>query len=160
MTHPARLSAAFDPPLPQDAAARLLVHPRFAARIEAMCGPTDHTRDGLEALARRAGPILHARAFVREIRGPAIADLTARFGADALADARAHADLGWNRDAPIDTLAADGIACLGAWIAALPEPERRGVSMLWPDDDAVPCTTDATILTLGPRIITRLMDVK
>lgn len=157
--HPARLAAAFTPPIPTDVAAQLLAHPRFKGRIDAMFGgPAPMDRATLDDLARRAGPVLHARSFVREIRGPVIAELTARFGAGALADARAHADLGRDRDAPADaeTITADGIACLGAWIAALPDDIRTRITAQWPDDASLPRTSDATILTLGPQIIDRL----
>lgn len=164
LIHPARLAAAFAPPLPQPVAAQLLGHPRFADRIRTLFpdAPMDDDdaallargREGLEDLARRAGPVLYARSFVREIRGPVIAALAASFGEGALADARAHSDLGWDRDSPADpeSVESDGFACLGAWLAGLPPAAR----LLWPDDAAVPRTDDPVILTLGPQILRRL----
>lgn len=162
--HPARLAAAFDPPIPIDVAARLLAQPRFASRIAAMLDSGDApARAALEAIARRAGAVLYARSFVREIRGPVIADLAARLG-PALDDARAHVDLGWDRIAPtgpdalIAAIDAAGTGCLAAWIADLPEADRRRVALQWPDDGALPQTDDPEILTLGPRIVRRLME--
>lgn len=162
--HPARLAAAFDPSIPRDIAERLLAQPRFADRIAAMLDSGDAPdRNALEALARRAGTVLYARSFVREIRGPVIAGLAERLGT-ALDDARAHVDLGWDRIAPTDPEALDtaidvaGSACLAAWIADLPEDERRRIALHWPDDAAVPQTDDPTILTLGPPILRRLME--
>ncbi len=154
MIHPARLAAAFSPPVPQTVAEKLLAEPRFADRITAMLGtPADIDP---KALALRAGAVLHSRRFVREIRGPAIAEMTARFGAAVLADARAHADLGWDREGDPDTIEADGMACIGAWIAQLDPATRARVVLHWPDDAALPQTDDPAILTLGPQIVNRL----
>lgn len=166
--HPKRLAAAFDPPVSEDIASRLLSEPRFSSRIDAMLGisGTVPERAALEALVDRAGIVLNARHFVREIRGPVIAEWTARFGADALAEARANVDLGWDRETPdqpsdLDQqLQSDGLACLAAWIAARPAPERRCIAVQWPNDDAVPGTDDPTILTLGPQILDRLMGAR
>lgn len=163
--HPRRLAEAFDPPVSEEIASRLLSEPRFADRIEAMLGISGKApeRSTLEALVRRAGIVLHARHFVREIRGPVIAEWTSRLGADALAEARANVDLGWEREAPeqpsdLDRqIESDGLACLAAWIAARPAPERRCIALQWPSDDAVPSTDDATILIIGPQILDRLM---
>ncbi|MDH2326592.1 hypothetical protein QCN27_06900 [Cereibacter sp. SYSU M97828] len=162
--HPARLAAAFDPPIPLSVAERLLADARFQSRIDALLDGGDvPDRTTLEALAQRAGAVLYARSFVREIRGPVIADLAARLG-PALDDARAHVDLGWDRIAPTDpdalAQAVDGagLACLAAWIADLPEDERRRVALQWPDDAALPQTADPEIRTLGPRILRRLME--
>lgn len=167
--HPTRVAAAFAPPLPPPVARQLLDHPRFADRIALLLGPLDlpddvdtalvmQGREGLERLATCAGAVLHARRFLREIRGPVIADLATRLGEDALAVARAHADLAWSREGPADvdafatTVAADGAACLGAWITEC----GGSAPLLWPDDDSVPRTDDPEIRTLGPQIVRRL----
>lgn len=167
-THPARLASAFDPPLSPETAARLLADPRFADRIDALLGGAHDApaRETLDALAPRAGAVLFARSFLREIRGPVIADLTARFGPEALTDARTHADLAWDRPAPEDAGALAeaveiaGAACLGAWIDSLPDTERRGVTRQWPDDASLPRTDDDRILTLGPQIMNRLIETQ
>lgn len=164
--HPARLAAAFDPPIPVDVAAKLLVQPRFASRIAVMLDSGDApARTVLEGIAKRAGAVLYARSFVREIRGPVIADLSARLG-PALDDARAHVDLGWDRIAPTDpdalatAIDSAGTACLAAWLADLPDAERRRIALQWPCDGDLPHTDDDEILTLGPRIFCRLMDTE
>lgn len=168
--HPARLAAFFDPPLPVDIASQLLSHPRFASRIAALLGARDTIVDksDLDELALRAGMIFHAPYFVREIRGPAVAELATRFGAEHIAEARLNADLGADfgahRPSPQDiedlaqAIERDGSACIGAWIASLPEEERRLVALQWADDSAVPTTEDAEILSLGPKILNRLME--
>lgn len=169
--HPARLAALFTPPLPEAVVTRLLAEPRFANRIDALAGlspaeagdPADLRllalgRAALDALAPRAGIVLHARPLLREIRGPVIAALTARFGEDALTEARRHPDL--SDDVPempeADRIEADGRSCLAAWIADLPPDLHRRAMLLWPDDGAVPARGDARTDARGPAILRRL----
>lgn len=120
------------------------------------------SRDNLEKLAMRAGVVVHARQFVQEIRGPVLAALGKRFGADALDDARRHADLAMDK-AKIDDLdeleaeiAGDGAACIAAWIEALPVSLQRRVRLKWPNNHAVPVTDNTDLVELGPAILRRL----
>lgn len=120
------------------------------------------SRENLEKLTVRAGVVLHARQFVQEIRGPVLAALGERFGADALDDARRHADLATDK-AKIDDLdeleaeiARDGTACLAAWIEALPASLRRRVRLKWPSDHTVPVTDNVDLVERGPAILRRL----
>ena len=41
-----------------------------------------------------------------------------------------------------------------------PAAERRRIALQWPCDGDLPHTDDDEILTLGPRIIRRLMDTE
>ncbi len=120
------------------------------------------SRENLEKLAARAGVVLHARQFVQEIRGPVLAALGERFGADALDDARRHPDLAMDK-VKIDDLdeleaeiAGDGTACLAAWIEAIPVSLKRRVRLKWPNDHAVPVTDRADLVEHGPAILRRL----
>ncbi|MDB6454403.1 hypothetical protein [Falsirhodobacter sp. 20TX0035] len=168
--HPSRLRLLFDPPLPDAVAARLRAEPRFADRIAAMAGPdpldgadpADRAllamgREGLETLALRAGVVLHARALLREIRGPVIAALAARFGEGALTDARRHLDLSPDRTdlAEPERIAADGTACLSAWLDTLPPALRDHAALAWPDN--LPPGDEVT-RTHGPAILRRLAE--
>lgn len=178
--HPARLAACFTPPVPETVAASLLGHPRFASGIAVLIadrhGLFDDAlpdadriliamdRAALEALAARAGIVIHARTFLREIRGPVIAERTARFGDGALASARTHSDLALDRSPPTDTeglaqaVQADGIACLAAWVAGLPPAVRARAALIWPDDAALPLTSDTEIRSHGPAVLRRLAE--
>ncbi|GGB05706.1 hypothetical protein GCM10011491_37240 [Brucella endophytica] len=121
-------------------------------------------RPELEGLAARAGIVLHARAFIQEIRGRVLAALGDRFGADALEDARRHAGLAGERPNPVDldalemAVRRDGQACLAGWIATLPQSLARRVRLKWPNDAAVPMTDDAIAIERGPAILWRLAD--
>jgi hypothetical protein len=155
--------------------------PRFAARLTDIVArhyglsaidddidPADRTladfsKDELDAIALRAGVVVNARIFLREIRGPMLAALGERFGAQALEDARQNAELAADRP-PVDDIDAlekavqhDGQACLGAWIAALREPMRRTVMLKWPDDTSVPKGGDEAPGKQGPQILRRLV---
>lgn len=120
------------------------------------------TRENLEELAVRAGVVLHARQFVQEIRGPVLAALTVRFGADALDEARRHVDLATDKAkiADLDELEAEiaraGTACLAAWIEAIPVSLQRRVRLKWPNDHAVPVTGNTDLVEHGPAILRRL----
>ncbi|MCJ8141070.1 hypothetical protein [Falsirhodobacter halotolerans] len=166
--HPLRLARHLGRDVPETLAARLLAEARFADRIATLFPEGEPLGDpdariaamdmtALDRLALRAGAVIHADRLLREIRGPVIADWTARFGADALALARAHADLALAR--PETALAEeDGRACLGAWIAALPPAAKARLSLLWPDEDAVPTPGDAVFRDHGPVVIRRLAE--
>lgn len=158
----------------------LLGNPRFAGRLAHIVtrhydlADVDETaeeadralaalsQENLQQLAIRAGVVVHARRFVQEIRGPVLVALTERFGLEALDDARRHADLAMDRaktddfDALETDIAGDGMACLSAWIEALPVALRKRVRLKWPNDHAVPVTDDATLRDHGPTILRRL----
>jgi hypothetical protein len=179
--HADRILACF----PTVSSAVVLEHlrgePRFAARLTDIVArhyglsaidddidPADRTladfsKDDLDAIALRAGVVVNARIFLREIRGPMLAALGERFGAQALEDARQNAELAADRP-PVDDIDAlekavqrDGQACLGAWIAALREPMRRTVMLKWPDDTSVPEGGDEAPGKQGPQILRRLV---
>lgn len=124
------------------------------------------SREGLERLAVRAGIVLHARRFLREIRGPVLAAFAERFGVDVIEDARRHSDLAADRETTEDldafaaTTVLEGQACLAAWINALPAPLQRRIQLKWPHDRAVPTTDDASLLDLGPAILRRLVAIE
>ncbi|MDP9837208.1 hypothetical protein J2T09_001960 [Neorhizobium huautlense] len=178
--HPDRIAVCFRTVGADGLPDGLLDEPRFAARLTQIV--TRHydladtgesveeadralallSRENLEKLAIRAGVVLHARQFVQEIRGPVLAALGERFGADALDDARRHADLAMDK-AKIDDLdkleaeiAGDGTACLAAWIEALPVSLKRRVWLKWPNDHAVPATDRVDLAERGPAILRRL----
>ncbi|KKX26169.1 hypothetical protein [Rhizobium sp. LC145] len=182
--HPDRMAACFRTVGATGLPKRLTAEPRFAGRLagvlhrhydltemdEGSGAPEDQglvalSRDELERLAVRAGVILRAREFLREIRGPVLAALAERFGPGALEDARRHVDLAGNRPPAIDldgleaAVSLDGEACLAAWIAALPAPLSRRVCLKWPNDHAVPSTDDAYVIERGPVILRRLASV-
>lgn len=179
--HPDRMAVCFRTVGTAGLPKKLTAEPRFAARLAGVLhrhydlaeaddggfAPEDQilaglSRDELERLAARAGVILRAREFLREIRGPVLAALAERFGADALEDARQHVDLAGDRLQAIDldgleaAVNLDGEACLAAWIIALPAPLLRRVRLKWPNDHAVPATDDADIIERGPAILRRL----
>jgi hypothetical protein len=179
--HPDRMAVCFRTVGGAGLPERLTTEPRFAARLAGVLhrhydlaeaddggvAPADQvlaalSRDQLERLAARAGVILRAREFLREIRGPVLAALAERFGADALEDARRHVDLAGDRPQAVDldgleaAVNLDGEACLAAWIAALPAPLSRRLRLKWPNDHAVPSTDDADIIERGPAILQRL----
>lgn len=117
----------------------------------------------LERLASRAGIVLRAKNFLQEIRGPVLATLTERFGADAFEDARRHADLAGRKLDVVDldglwtAVESDGLACLAAWVSSLSGPTSRRVRLKWPNDAAVPGTVDIEIIARGPAILRRLV---
>lgn len=178
--HPDRIAVCFRSVGADGLPDGLLDEPRFAARLARIV--TRHydladadeaiedadrvlaarARENLEELAVRAGVVLHARHFVQEIRGPVLAALTERFGADALDDARRHADLATDKAkiADLDELEAEiaraGTACLAAWIKALPVSLQRRVRLKWPNDHAVPVTDNTELVEHGPTILRRL----
>ncbi|PRD41753.1 hypothetical protein C5748_20040 [Phyllobacterium phragmitis] len=178
---PDRMAACFRTVGSSGLPAALMKEPRFTARLANLfrCHYDLHetaeregeeedraiaalSRQELEGLAARAGIVLHARDFLREIRGPVLASLGERFGADALEDARRHADLACERPKAVDldglevAVRLDGQACLAGWIAALPAPLARRVRLKWPNDAAVPVTDDAVVIERGPAILRRL----
>lgn len=179
--HPDRMTACFRTAGSAGLPGALRSEPRFASRLADLVGrhydlvevseddgdKADHLLAGLslrelDRLASRAGVVLRARDFLREIRGPMLAAFAERFSADALEDARRHFDLAPDRQkaGDLDGLTAaveqDGLACLAAWIAALPEPLSRRVRLKWPNDAAVPTTDDMDIIKHGPVIMRRL----
>ncbi|WP_343315002.1 hypothetical protein AAIB41_15930 [Brucella sp. BE17] len=178
--HPERIAACFRAEASGSLAKKLMKEPRFAGRLEALLhqhyqisddGDADDTVDRmiagldlseLEALAFRAGIVYRARIFVQEIRGPILAAFAERFGEEALQDARLYHDLAGERlpildlDALENAIREEGEACLGAWIRTLPEPLSKQLSLKWPDDAAIPATSDADILARGPAIMRRL----
>jgi hypothetical protein len=159
--------------------------PRFAARLMEIVArhyglsavdndiePADRAladlpREELDAIALRAGVVVNARVFLREIRGPMLTALGERFGAQALEDARRHGELAADRmpvgdiDALEKAVQRDGEACLGAWIATLAEPLARTVKLKWPDDMSVPAVPDEGLREgygdRGPQILRRLI---
>lgn len=178
--HPDRIAVCFRTVGADGLPDGLLDEPRFAARLVqivtrhydlADTGETIEeadralallSRENLEKLALRAGVVMHARQFVQEIRGPVLAALGERFGADALDDARRHADLAMDK-AKIDDvdeleaeIARDGTACLAAWIESLPVSLQRRVRLKWPNDHAVPVTDHTDLVERGPAILRRL----
>jgi len=181
--HPDRMTACFRTARSSSRLAMLGSEPRFAERLASLIrrhydlgdaapgdGGTqpDHLLAALplkelERLAERAGIVLRARNFLGEIRGPVLAALTERFGADAFEDARLHVDLAGGRSGAVDldglqaAVRTDGIACLAAWVASLPGPMSRRVRLKWPNDAAVPSTMDSEIIERGPTILRRLI---
>lgn len=179
--HPDRMAVCFRSAGVAGLPEKLTSEPRFAARLagvlhrhydlaeiderggaqedQALAGLS---REELEGLSVRAGVILRAREFLQEIRGPVLAALAERFGADGLEDARRHVGLAVDRPKTMDLDALEamvkleGEACLAAWIAALPLPLSRRVRLKWPNDHAVPVTQDVAILERGPLILRRL----
>ncbi|OHV79424.1 hypothetical protein [Rhizobium sp. LCM 4573] len=179
--HPDRMAVCFRTVGAAGLPKRLTAEPRFSARLAGVLyrhydltemddgsGMREDqvlaalSRDDLERLALHAGVILRAREFLREIRGPVLAALAERFGADALEDARRHVDLAGDRPQAVDlegleaAVNNDGEACLAAWIMALPAPLSRRVRLKWPNDHAVPSTDDADIIERGPALLRRL----
>jgi hypothetical protein len=179
--HPDRLIVCFRTAGAAGLPGELTSDPRFSTRLSAVVHRhydladedgesgtredrilTDGSREQLEQLSGRAGIIFNAKAFVREIRGPVLAAMTERFGAEALESARHNVDLAGDRprSADLDELAAaverDGWACLAAWISGLPPQMSRRVQLKWANDHAVPATDDNAIIERGPEILRRL----
>jgi hypothetical protein len=178
--HPDRIAVCFRTVGAGGLPEGLLSEPRFAGRLGEIvtrhydlgdAGETEDdadrvlaalSRENLEKLAMRAGVVLHARQFLQEIRGPVLAALTERFGAQALDDARRHADMAPDmaRTDDLDELEAevarDGTSCLAAWIDAVPISAKRRVRLKWPNDHAVPMADDNRFQECGPAILRRL----
>lgn len=178
--HPERVAACFRVGGSGGFAKRLIKEPRFSERLETLLRQHYHLEDEdnagnsvdrviaalnlseLEALSFRAGIVFRARVFIQEIRGPMLAAFAERFGEKALQDARLHHAFAGERplidelDALEEAVRAEGKACLAAWIATLPKPFSRKLSLKWPDDAAMPSTGDPDILERGPAILRRL----
>ncbi|MEJ5023038.1 hypothetical protein WH297_25420 [Ochrobactrum vermis] len=178
--HPQRVAACFGAGGSGIFVKKLMQESRFTGRLEALLRQHYHLEetDGagdpvdralaalslseLEALAFRAGIIFRARVFIQEIRGPVLAAFAARFGDEALEDARLHHDLAGERalihdlDALEKAIRDEGRACLAACIATLPEPLSKQLCLKWPDDASIPSTSDPDILEHGPAIVRRL----
>lgn len=178
--HPERIAACFRAGGSGSFIQKLMQEPRFSGRLEALLrqhyglseggdagDPADQALAALslsdfERLAFRAGIVFRARDFIQEIRGPVLAALAERFGEEALQDARLHHDLAGETslmhdlDGLENAIRDEGQACLAAWIATLPEPFSRQLSLKWPDDAAMPSTIDPDILERGPAIVRRL----
>jgi hypothetical protein len=179
--HPDRLLACFSTVSSPVVLEHLQNEPRFAGRLTEIVTAhyglsargndidpadrvlADFSTEELDAIALRAGVVLNGRVFLREIRGPMLAALGERFGAQALEDARHHADLAADRmpvgdlDVLERAVYTDGQACLGAWIAALPSPVADQVKLKWPDDASVPAASDEGLGERGPQILRRLV---
>ncbi len=178
--HPQRVAACFGAGGSGSFVQKLMQEPRFAGRLEALLrqhyrlaenddggDPVDRalaalSLSELEALAFRAGIIFRARVFIQEIRGPVLAAFAARFGAEALEDARLHHDFAGERalihdlDALENAIRDEGRACLAAWIGTLPEPLSKQLCLKWSDDASMPSTSDPDILEHGSAIVRRL----
>lgn len=181
--HPDRLLACFTTVSSPVVLEHLRDEPRFADRLAAIVaghyglstieGPIDSadqalvafSTEELDAIALRAGVVINARAFLREIRGPMLAALGERFGPLALDDARRFGEMAAERPPAGDVdeleqvVRRDGQACLAAWIAALPEPIARHVKLKWPDDASLPIARDAGTgaADQGAQVLRRLV---
>lgn len=178
--HPDRIAACFrtigDGGVTEDLRRQARFGPRLADIVERRydLSDTDGEADAadrvlaalslaeLEQLAGRAGLVLHGHQFLQEIRGPVLAALAERFGAQALEEARRHGDLAPAKariddfDALQAAISSEGAACLAAWIATLPASLQRRVRLKWPSDHVVPETRDTAILSHGATILRRL----
>lgn len=155
---PSRLARRLAPDLAATTAERLLASSQLGARARrwAMAGAEDALHalafddrllaesgpDGLRRAAVLAGAVWHARrvrglilardlqAFI-DRHGPAARALALRHAALALPDE----DAGAAERPLVDAVAADGQACLSAWLDALPPAAAAAVRLTLPEED-------------------------
>lgn len=171
---PSRLARRLAPDLAAATADRLLASPRLGARARHWAA--EGAEDALHALAfddrllaesgpdglRRAAVLAGAVWHARRVRGLIMArDLQAfidQHGPAARALALRHAALAppgedeGSAERPLaEAVAADGRACLSAWLDALPPPAAAAVRLMLPEEDeAQPGTAHREH---GPRLL-------
>lgn len=179
IAHPAHVAALFDGAIGEDVAARLALHPRFAARLSALLArrlalpdadaPADAgdralaltPADRLLAIARQAGAVRWAGAVAQEVRAERVAALKQAIGEDAYTAALAHRRDAVEAEAPAEpeALAAaieqDGLACLSAWLATQSDGVAARVRLRLPKNVELPALDEA-LREAGPRILRRL----
>ncbi|WID99708.1 nodulation protein NolU (plasmid) [Bosea vestrisii] len=148
--HPARIAACLDGSLSPTTLARLQASGRLHERLARLVlgdAPEISTASSaadplLGAAPRRvallAGAVWHARSLLKLIAGQDIAIFTERVGAEVHAFGIRHVEqavsstLITGPERLAEAVEHDGHGCLGAWLAALPEPDRRQILLRLP----------------------------